>query len=245
MWKWSRQHQSTHSVETWFDRIICFVQTRLVSLAPPLPEMRETKTNKINAQQIWNQLKINLLPSSIIFGISSNSPKFDSTAKACFETPIRYWDVLYPNLLKPHVAFVFMDPIHFPTMFLIFWSYWQLPMCLFVCVWVCLSVCVIVFGCVLDCLWVCVCDCVFECLCDCVWVCVCDCVFIFFISYFDRCPCAACCSLLLYGRHLDAAAGLFMPQWTSMLMSSYSSPSTAAPSTQTSTPASPSTTLTS
>ena len=54
----------------------------------------------------------------------------------------------------------------------------------------------------------------------CVFICVHICVLIFFISYFDRCPCA-CCSLVLYGRHLDPAAGLFMPQWTSMLVSSY------------------------
>ena len=198
MWKWSHQNQSTHSVETWFDRIICFVQTRLVSLAPPLPETRETKANKINAQQIWNQLKINLLPCSIIFGISLNSPKFDSTAKACFETPVRYWDWLYPvsNLLKPHLAFLLWIISISPPCSPHFDRPGRCP---------------------------CACCCYMG-LCFCVpfWLClnVCDCVFIFFISYFDRCPCAAC-SLLLYGRHLDPAAGLFMPQWTSMLVSSY------------------------
>ena len=225
MLKWSHQNQSTHSVETWFDRIICFVQTRLVSLPPPLPETRETKTNKINAQQIWNQLKINLLPCSIIFGISLNSPKFDSTAKACFETPVRYWDWLYPvsNLLKPHLAFLlWIISISPPCS-----PYFDRP-------GRCPCACCCYMGllfCVLDC--VCVCEIMFEC----VWLSVCMCSFLHLIFW----PLPMCCSLLLYGRHLDPAAGLFMPQWTSMLVSSYSSPPSST-STQTSTPATTSTT---
>ena len=83
----------------------------------------------------------------------------------------------------------------FSTMWLMFWSYWLLPMCLlllyrivFVCVGLCLNVYECVFVCVIVfvCVWLCLCvyNCVwgcmiiFECVCYCVWVCwiefVCD-----------------------------------------------------------------------